>query len=439
LNLAGALAIQLPDALTAKSSTKLTQSGKKSMEACLLRESAKQSTQMLEGISTTLCHIEAESANVEEGKPVLFKIAGMGLRLQDPNMQFPGGDTSEMDPNAFPSPSMTPDPSAGPTAGGPSAGGPAGGGDRYVGVYVKKFGEAGKEGMNVFVCEGDSASDLKLSQHFKILGSKKITKDGKEVGASKGEMRITQDMMGVKFGAFVTYDNYFTDAKTSDTELRVRIVGEFDMTGAGLQSPSMPSMKMDMAQLMAIKATDSGVTRVAISDRGDMMGFITKNTARGKFDSTHGRIMGSFETSGQGDDGLNSKTDACVDNDSNLVSCDNSKYKPGGSLFIAPEEVPKLLSEGFKAPAPKGFDCATAEWGTAKSVDATSTAHSKCDMEQGDVEAPSCFSGDDYQAAESPEGFDPNAIPNFGELPEIEETDLTSIEPAVDPVTEDLE
>jgi hypothetical protein len=380
LNLTGALQLQLPSALTETSSS-LRLTGGKSLEACLMRESIKQSKMMLDGITGILCHIEAESKNIEEGKPKLFKLAGMGLRMVS-GPEMPGGGVPEGMEGAPEGMEGAPEGMGGDPTGG-AGGAPEGmGGDQYIGVSMKKTGEV----LDVYVCEGSDAKEMKLSQHFKITGSKKITKDGKEVGASKGEMRLSSDMMGVTFGATVNFDAFHTDPKTYDSEFKVRLEGEFGM--------GVSSMKMDMAQLMKLKVIDGGVSVVGLSDRGEMMGFSTKNASIGKFDSTHGNVVGSFNQQS-----FDSDVKACVDKDSTLVDCTDAKFQDGGDLYITASEVPSFLPEDFAAAKPKGFDC-DIEWGTAVEMDPASEGHKACEMDAAAMEAPGCFDGGEFVASE---------------------------------------
>ena len=372
LNLSGALQIQLPEALT-DTSTSLRLTAGKSLEACMMRESIKQSKMMLDGITSTLCYIESQSSQIEEGKPKLFKLAGMGLRLQEPPPGFPGGSGP---PSG--GPGDGPPTGGDPTGGGaPPAGGPGMGGDQYIGVMLQRTGDV----TDVYICEGTDAAALKLGQHFKITGNKTITKDGKEVGASKGEMRLSSDMMGINFGAVVTFDAFHTAADTYDSEFKVRLEGE--MTGMGLSG-----MTMDMAQLMTLRVVDGGVSVVGLSDRGDMMGFSTQNASIGKFDAAHGNVVGSFNQQS-----FDRDVKACVDKDSTLVSCADAKFEEGGALHIATSEVPAFLPASFAPAKPAGFDCATATWGTAVAIDPSGAGAAACQMEQGDMEAPGCFEG----------------------------------------------
>jgi hypothetical protein len=406
LNLTGALQLQLPSALT-ESSSSLRLTGGKSLEACLMRESIKQSKMMLDGITGILCHIEAESSKIEEGKPKLFKLAGMGLRLQDMDPTTTGTidpTTGGMDPTTTGTIDPTTSGGSGDPTGGSGAptggtgGAPEGmGGDQYIGVSMKQTGDV----LDVYVCEGSDAKEMKLSQHFKIEGSKKITKDGKEVGASKGEMRLSSDMGGITFGATVSFDAFHTDPKVYDSEFKVRLEGDFG--GMGLND----SMKMDMAQLMKLKVVDGGVSTVGLSDRGEMMGFSTKNASIGKFDATHGNVVGSFNQQT-----FDSDVKACVDNDSVLVDCADAKFQEGGNLYITASEVPSFLPADFAAAKPKGFDC-DIDWGTAVEMDPASEGHKACEMDVGSMEAPGCFDGGEFVASEVE--FE---LPD--ELPEVE-------------------
>jgi len=388
LNLSNALSIQLPDAL-ADSSTGLRLTANKSLEACMMKESIKQSTMMLEGINSTLCYIESQSSTIVEGTPKLFKIS-MG--------DMGGGDGPGAGPGSGDGPGAGPGPGPGP---GPGLTSGPGMGDQYIGVMVQKTGDV----TDVYVCEGESATALTLGQHFKVKGDKVITKNGKEMGVSKGEVRLFNKMMGIEFGASVTFDNYFTAADKSESEFKVRLSGTMDMSGMGLVDDSM---KLDMAQYMGLSSVDAGVSTVKLSDRGEFFGEQTLNTSIGKFDATNGNVAGSFKQQSFDDE-----VKVCVDNASVPVSCDDAKFKEGGALHIAASEVPAFLPADFAAAKPTGFDCAAVAWGTAVAIDPSSAGASSCqmDQDQGGGEDAGCFDGG---FVGSEEEFEVPEIPDFG-------------------------
>ncbi len=90
LGLTGALNLDLPDALKEGSSS-LRLAGAKSMEVCLMRESAKQLVQQIDMATSMLCHIESEGKSIPWGEPIILDLSSMGaalklkkLSLQDP-------------------------------------------------------------------------------------------------------------------------------------------------------------------------------------------------------------------------------------------------------------------------------------------------------------------------------------------------------------------
>jgi hypothetical protein len=84
LGLTGALNINLPPALSSSGSTLRLSGGQKSMEACLMRESAKQLVTQIKMISSTLCHIEAEGKNIPWNTPVILDIGDMAAGAEGP-------------------------------------------------------------------------------------------------------------------------------------------------------------------------------------------------------------------------------------------------------------------------------------------------------------------------------------------------------------------
>ena len=78
LGLTGALNVDLPDALE-ESSSSLRLVGQKSMEACLMKESAKQMSQQIAMASSMLCHIEVDAAAgiIPWGQPTILDFSAM--------------------------------------------------------------------------------------------------------------------------------------------------------------------------------------------------------------------------------------------------------------------------------------------------------------------------------------------------------------------------
>lgn len=198
LGLTGALNISLPDAL-ADSSGSLRLAGTKSIEACLMRESAKQLITQIDMISSTLCHIEAEGKNIPWNTPVVLDISDVQAALAALKLQAPPGDAPPI-PGAGDEIPTTPDGSAPPT------GTEAPGGDTAsftipkIGIYAD---DSDGDNISVYICEGETTDAMTLSQAFKITGSKSITKDGKAVQVSKGTINISSgnDTMGTFKGA----------------------------------------------------------------------------------------------------------------------------------------------------------------------------------------------------------------------------------------------
>jgi hypothetical protein len=386
LGLTGALNISLPAALSEGTSLRLA--GQKSMEACLMRESAKQLVTQIKMISSTLCHIEAEGKNIPWNTPVILDIGDMaaGPALQAPpptdGSGFPGGD-----------PSQTP-PSGDPTGG---TGAPTGETPSFtipkIGIYTD---DTDGDNIAVYICEGETTSDMKLSQAFKITGSKTITKDGQSVKVSKGTITISSgdDTMGTFKGA-IGFDSNYTEADANAMKLEVK----FGFSG------------FSFAQKFEIAANDSGFSKVSISETGTMdFGagdpFSFKNAGIGVFDAENGNVLYSYDGNGQ-----KFATQACVDKDSYLTDCTATKFAEGGALHLKSTDVPGVLPASFSPTAPSGFDCAKADWSkTIKPAtdSATTAKHQACDEDMmKDAESSmtgmsECFSGEGYAQSSQP-------------------------------------
>jgi hypothetical protein len=392
LGLTGALNISLPAALS-DSGSSLRLAGKKSMEACLMRESAKQLVTQIKMISSTLCHIEAEGKNIPWNTPVILDIGDMAA---GPALQGPGPGPGDFDPNA--------DPTTMP--GGSTSGGPTTGGDTdqdappsftipKIGIYTD---DTDGNNIAVYICEGETTSDMKLSQAFKITGSKTITKDGKSVKVSKGTITISSgdDTMGT-FKGSIGFDSNFTEADANAMKLEVK----FGFTG------------FSFAQKFELAAKDSGFSKVSISETGEMAfpggdAFSMKNAGIGVFDADAGNVFYNYEGYGQP-----FATQACVDSESNLLDagCTGTKFAEGGTLHLKATDVPGVLPASFAPTAPSGFDCAKADWSkTIKPAtdSATVAKHEACDADIAkDVEAgmsgmQACFTGGDYMQSTQP-------------------------------------
>lgn len=390
LGLTGALNINLPAALS-DSGSSLRLAGQKSMEACLMRESAKQLVTQIKMISSTLCHIEAEGKNIPWNTPVILDIGDMaaGPALQGPPPDFdpnadpttmpggdtsgagPGGDTSGAGPNETPSFTIP-----------------------KIGIYTD---DTDGNNIAVYICEGETTSDMKLSQAFKITGSKTITKDGKSVKVSKGTITISSgnDTMGT-FKGSIGFDSNFTEADANAMKLEVK----FGFTG------------FSFAQKFELAAKDSGFSKVSISETGEMAfpggdPFTIKNAGIGVFDAENGNVFYTYDGNGQ-----KFATQACVDAESNLLTagCTATKFAEGGTLHLKATDVPGVLPATFSPAAPSGFDCAKADWSkTIKPAtdSATTAKHEACDADIAkDVEAgmsgmQECFSQDGGYAQSS--------------------------------------
>lgn len=223
LGLTGALSLDLPSALEDSSGSLRLQSGQKSIEACLIRESAKQLVTQISMASSLLCHIEAEGNNIPWNTPVILDFSDMeaaaalaqsqGAALQEGLPEGPGdiesgddpfGDGSTEDPTTDTSGSFqTP----------------------VMGIYAD---DSDGNNVAVYVCEGDDEDSMELVQSFVIKGSKSVTVDGEDVEASKGTINISMsdDTMGTFKGA-IGFDNRYTSETTSAMKLEVNRLYRF--------------------------------------------------------------------------------------------------------------------------------------------------------------------------------------------------------------------
>ncbi len=394
LGLTGALKLDLPPALT-EGSGSLRLTAAKSMEACLMRESAKQLVTQIKMISGTLCHIEAEGKNIPWNTPVVLDIGNMpvGLALQAPPPGVEGGPSGEFPGGS--DPSQTPPEGA---SGGPAGPGTGGGFTiPKIGIYAD---DTDGDNIAVYICEGETTADMKLSQAFKITGSKSITKDGKSVKVSKGTIHVSSgdDTMGTFNGA-IGFDSNFTEADANGMNMEVK----FGFSG------------FSFAQKFAISAKDSGYSKVSISESGTMNfgqgdPFSFKNAGVGAFDAVSGNVLYSYDGNGQ-----NFSTQACVDKDSLLTDCTASKFAEGGELHLTSKDVPGILPATYAPTALSGFDCAKADWSkkvTPATDSATTAKHQACDKDlMAEASASmsgmsSCFSGEGYAQSSQPAEID---------------------------------
>jgi len=391
LGLTGALNISLPGAL-ADSSGSLRLAGQKSIEACLMRESAKQLVTQIEMISSTLCHIEAEGKNVPWNTPVILDISDVQAALAQLKLQAPPGDAPPIPGAGGEIPGDTAPPTGGgaPTGGSAPTGAPGEDGASFtipkIGIYAD---DSDGNNISVYICEGETTSAMTLSQAFKITGSKSITKGGKAVQVSKGTINISSgdDTMGTFKGA-IGFDSNFTKEDTNALKLEVK----FGFTG------------FSFAQKFEMSAADSGLSKVSISETGTMdfgvgEAFSFKNAGIGMFDAENGNVFYTYDGNGQ-----KFSTQACVTADSSLTACSVAKFAEGGALHLKTTDVPGILPTTFTPATPTGFDCATADWSktiTPGTDAATIAKHEACDAGMMDEAADGggmseCFSDQSF-------------------------------------------
>ncbi len=423
LGLSGALQLDLPDALE-DSSGSLRLAGSKSIEACLMRESAKQLVQQISMASSMLCHIEAEGSNIPWNTPVILDfsdldaaaaLAAKGNNLQGPTP--PGGDEEFPEDGEFPEGE---DPTGGedPTAG-------TGEEDfsiPMIGIYAD---DTDGDNIAVYICEGEDEDSMTLAQSFKVTGSKAITVDGESVQVSKGIINIAigDDTMGTFKGA-IGYDTKYTDENVSALKMEVK----FGFSG------------FSFAQKFAMRENGT-TTKVSISETGTMdFGagdpFTFKNSGIGIFDDTNGNVFYSYDGAGN-----NFSTQACVDSDSYLVGCSDSKFAADGALYLQASDVPAVLKSTFSPAKPSGFDCSTATWTkvTPATDSATIAKHNACDeeaigSEDGGAGMGDCFSGDGYAQSDEPAEitFSEEDAGDFV-IDDIEDPEADPTDPEADP------
>ncbi len=402
LGLTGALAINLPDALKDTSASLALTAGQKSMEACLMKQSANQLVTQITFATSMLCHIEAEGDNIPWNTPVILDISEIeaaslrlkagsdGLALQE---GFPEGELPEIGEGA-PGEGAPGEGAPGEGAPGEAPGGDQDFGPKLLGIYAD---ETDGDNVSVYICEGDTEDSMVLTQSFKITGSKAI--EGSDENASKGEINIAID--DDNFGAFkgsFKYDTKYSNADTSALSIEVKIKNDF----------------FKAAQRFAVTEKDSGLIKVALADLGAMtfdgQEFKMKTTGVGLFDADYGNVFFSYS----GDQGDTFATHACVDKESSLVDCEDAKFKEGGDLYLTAADTPKVLPKDYDPTAPEGFDCSTATWTkVSPSTDAATLAkHDKCDEElmkaaESDMDSMgSCFDSQDFAQSGSEADID---------------------------------
>jgi len=393
-NLAGALNLDLPDSATGKGSAGLVSllQGAKSVDACRMRQSMKQSVQMIDMIRMSLCHIEAEGDHIPFNTPVLLSMSGgPGLKLQAPPDVPPDAPTA---PDGAP----TTDPTTDPTAGDPSTGAeePTSGGAELFGVYIDT---KDADSVNVYMCSGESKDKMELSQVFRITGSK----DNK----SKGEMILSQTLGTMGFGASVAFDSGYTEADTFAMGMKMKFSDGGDNS---------------FASFLNMKLVKAGVSFIQTADSGTFGGQTMNNSAAARFDDDNGEILFALDTSYQGES-HKSNDKACVDGAGYMIDCSGAKFIDGGALYTPVTDVPGALPADFSATKPSGFDCAAATWQEVDVDLADTTAaekHQACNEDMGMFEQEDCW--DDATFAPSEETVD---------IPE-DRTEISTEEPTTD-------
>ncbi|SMF12398.1 hypothetical protein [Pseudobacteriovorax antillogorgiicola] len=380
LGLTGALSLDLPDALEDTSSS-LRLQGSKSMEACLMRASAKQLITQIQMAASTLCHVEAEGSTIPWNTAVILDFSSLEAAALTKRAALQG-DTP---------PDLGDLPEGGEIG---EEGAPTGaGGDDFsmpmLGIYTD---DTDGDNVSIYICEGEDESSMTLVQSFTITGSKTVTNAaGESVKASKGTMHMgmSDDTFGTFKGA-IAYDNNFTVTDTNSMSMEVKF--EFD--------------GFSFAQKFGFDE-NSSISTVSISetgtmDFGDGDPFTFKNAGIGAFDADNGHVFYSYE--GFGD---TFATRACVDSESYLVDCTDTKLQSGGALYLTTDDVPTVLTSSFTPAEPSGFDCSAQTWTTVTPAtdDATIAAHEACDEDlissiSEDDSMSACFTG--YAQSDEP-------------------------------------
>lgn len=358
LNLAGVLNLNLDSSITGTGTSLTSLLAPKSAEACRVRQSIKQSVDMLQGIKAMLCHVEAESTKIGFNKPVLLKLEMPGGAPGDGDTpELPEGPDGDLPdgPPAMPSPGLK-------LAGDASA--------QYMGIYVDT---TDANATKVYMCSGEDKAALKLTQSFTILSA--------EDKKSKGEMLLDNSMGDMTFAAAIAYDAGYTKAGTTALEFKVKFGGSFQ------------GETNSMAQYLNLQLVDGGVSTIKNSDSGNFMGSSMNNAGIAKFDDKSGQIIFALDTS-YGGQAYNETKQSCVDAAGYVVACSDAKFTSGGDLYVTGDDVPGFLGESFSPTAPSGFDCAAAQW-TEVAIDLTDTttmaAHEKCDEAIGDFSDENCW------------------------------------------------
>lgn len=334
LNLTGVLQLDLPESATGAGSTGLVGllNGQKSVEACRMRQSMRQSIQMIDMIRMSLCHIEAEASSIAFNKPVLLSMGGSAGGEEPgemPEGEIPEGEVPTGEIPAGETPPDGFDPNNPPEVPGLKLTQGAG---ELFGVYVDT---TDAEAVNVYMCSGSTKEDMTLSQVFRITGS--------EDNRSKGEMILSQAMGDMNFGASVAFDAGHTTEGTFAMEMKMKF------SDGGENS---------FASFLNMKLVDGGVSFIQTADSGDFGGQNMNNSAAARFGEDAGMVLFALDTSYQGQE-FKSEAAACVDGAGYMIGCDDAQFQDGGDLYTATTDVPGTLPADFEATKPSGFDCAT--------------------------------------------------------------------------------
>jgi hypothetical protein len=354
LGISSALEFEISEAIRGTGSSALRLlTGEKSAEACRIRQSIRQSTDMLSGIRMSLCHIEAEADVIPFNQPTLLSMSGLpaggggdgGPELpEDDAPDAPDGDMPELPDGTDQGPPELPlaltqaD-------------------EQLIGIFVDS---STPDAIKVYMCSGTKVEDLELTQVFEVTGSRDQR--------SKGSMILSHSMGGMTFGASAAFDAGYTTPGTFALQLKANMSMDFNGTTGSMNN------------YLKMKLVDGGVSVVESSDSGTWMGDDMQNAGFARFDASNGQVLFSLNAT-NGGESFRNDIRSCVDAEGYLVDCSDAKFEKDGALYVAPEEVPGFLASDFAADAPSGFDCASASW-TKVSLDmnesTTSAKHDAC-------------------------------------------------------------
>jgi len=339
----------------------------------------------VQSLASMVCHVEAEGSNIPWNQPAIIDFSEAAPALKALRLKSKLQDDPEAMPGQEPEIEV-----------------PA-----YLGIYAD---DSKGDSVSVYICQGASKTSMSLVQAFTVEGSKKITKGGKTVNASKGSVTIAAgDAAYFTFKGVLGFDANFTKAELASLKFHTRFA-----------APGMTYV-----QSSEIASHDNGTDFVGVSEAGKSEGegysFDYTHIGAGLFDAVNGSIYYSYE----GGDGQPFSTRACVDADNYLVDCSAAKFAAGGALDLNKDLIPGVLPITFDPKSPTGFDCATADWSTTVTVstdEAVLAKHEACDAGSDEVDL-----GSDYSSCFG-EGFGTS-----DELVTIEETteDGSSVDPDV--------